>query len=542
MDYRKTVIKKYPKTPTKLTSEGRYWKRFKSPILIKEYASIPSIYFSPVAPYDFAVASSTRVQIYSSKTHQPKKTISRFKDLAYSATFRHDGKLIVAGDATGLVQLFDINSRAILRTFREHTMPVHVTKFSNNTTNIMSASDDKTVRIWDIPTETSINVFEGHEDYIRAGVVNDDNPNLVITGSYDQTVKLWDMRENSCVMTMQHGAPVESLLMYPGGSAIVSAGGPTLKVWDLLSGGRCIHTLSNHQKTVTSLAFNGSHSRLLAGSLDHQVKVYDVQDYRVVHTMNYPAPVLSVGISPDDTHITVGMANGLLSIRQRQVSAEEKQARMQNQLFMQGGGHKYFMQNGSHHLSQPLTSTSQSSSASTNSYNTTSLGISSAGETLGKKKTPIKDDFTVEKTRRVHLAQYDKYLKKFEFTNALDESLKVANPNVVVSMLQELIHRDSLMPALTGRDDVSLEPLVRFLMRHIQNPKYTNILVDVSEIVLDIYYKLFGQSPLIDELILQLRQKVANEVKLQKDLLQTIASLDMLFARSTIGLPTPSIA
>ncbi|CAO3616719.1 unnamed protein product [Cunninghamella blakesleeana] len=511
MDYQKIVVKKYPKVPSKLSAEGKYWKRFKSPILIKEYGSIPSIYFSPVAPYDFAVTSSTRVQIYSAKTHQPKKTISRFKDIAYSASFRHDGKLIVAGDATGLVQLFDVNSRAILRTFREHTMPVHVTKFSNDKTNIMSASDDKTVRIWDIPTETSINIFEGHEDYVRSGVVSDENPNLILTGSYDQTVKLWDTRLNECVMTMQHGAPVESILAYPGGGAVVSAGGPTIKIWDILSGGKCMHTLSNHQKTVTSLCFNGSASRLVTGSLDHHVKIYNVQDYRVVHSVKYPAPILSVGLSPDNTHLAVGMANGLLSIRQRQVKSSEKVTKLRNQQLLQGGAYKYFMHG-------------QSSSAKKNS----------SSKTVNGKQNAVNEDFTVEKARRVKLAKYDKFLRRFQFSNALDEALKTSNSSIIVSMLYELIHRDAIKTAVSGRDDVSLEPLVRFLMRNIHKPKFTNVLVDVSEIVLDTYHNVFGQSPLIDKLILQLSQKVANEVKLQKDLLQVMASLDMLFARSVM--------
>ncbi|KAI8340753.1 WD40-repeat-containing domain protein [Chlamydoabsidia padenii] len=534
MDYQKIVVKKYPKVPSKQSGEGKYWKSFKSPILIKEYASIPSIYFSPVAPYDFALSSSTRVQIYSSKTHQPKKTISRFKDLAYSACFRHDGKLLVAGDATGLVQLFDVNSRAILRTFREHTMPVHVTKFSNNKTNLMSASDDKTVRVWDIPTETSINVFEGHEDYVRTGVVSDDNPNLVMTGSYDQTVKLWDMRQNDCVMTMQHGAPVESILMYPGGGSVVSAGGPTLKVWDLLSGGRCMHTLSNHQKTVTSLAFNGSANRLLTGSLDHHVKIYNVQDYKVVHSMKYPAPILSVGISPNDTHIAVGMANGLLSIRQRQVSSAEKSAKAQNLQFMQGGGYKYFMQGQA--TPQPVTHPSLLSGMDTTAHLSSVKGGKSSGSAKpASKPAPSGTDFTVEKTRRIHLAAYDKFLKRFEFTNALDEVIKQGNPNIIITMLQELIHRDALSNALAGRDDVSLEPLVRFLLRHIHNPRYTGVIVDVSEVLLDVYQKVFGESPLIDKLVSQFRQKVSNEIKLQKDILQVVASLDMLFARSVMA-------
>jgi U3 small nucleolar RNA-associated protein 15 len=99
--------------------------------------------------------------------------------------------------------------------------PTQVTQFSNDKNNILSASDDKTVRIWDIPTGESVNVFEEHEDYVRAGLVSPENPNLILSGSYDQTVKLWDMRQNECVMTMNHGAPVESLLMYPGGGAVI---------------------------------------------------------------------------------------------------------------------------------------------------------------------------------------------------------------------------------------------------------------------------------------------------------------------------------
>lgn len=55
--------------------------------------------------------------------------------------------------------------------------------------------------------------------------------------------------------------------------------------------------MSNHQKTVTCLAFDSTASRLLSGGLDQMVKVYDVNTYKVVHTMRYPAPVLSLAVS-----------------------------------------------------------------------------------------------------------------------------------------------------------------------------------------------------------------------------------------------------
>ncbi|ORY94368.1 WD40-repeat-containing domain protein [Syncephalastrum racemosum] len=500
MDYRRLAVKQQARLPSRETPEGKYWKKFKSPILIKEYGAVSSVYFSPVAPYDFAIASSTRVQIYSSKTHQPKKTISRFKDIAYSASFRQDGKLVVAGDETGLVQVFDVNSRAILRTFREHTLPVRVTKFSSENTQIMTASDDRTVRLWDIPAEKSIHVFEDHQDYVRAGVVSQDNPHMLVTGSYDQTIKIWDTRQNGCVMTMQHDAPVESVLMYPGGGAVVSAGGPGIKVWDLLSGGRCMHAVSNQQKTVTSLCFDSTASRLVTGSLDQHVKVYNVQDYKVAYSFKYPAPILSVALSPDDTHLVAGMTNSLLSIRKRQVKSEERTAQQKKQQYIRGGTYKYFMRGANAGL-------------------------------------PAEDDFAVEHTRRRRLASYDKLLKKNKFSDALDEAIGTSRRTVSIGMalLQELIHVGGLEAALQGRDDVTLEPILRFLVKHIQDPRFTALVVDVSEVLLDLYTPSFGQSPLIDDLLKDLKRKVRKEIELQRQLAQTTAALEMLFAKSGAG-------
>lgn len=91
--------------------------------------------------------------------------------------------------------------------------------------------------------------------------------------------------------------PVEQVLMFPSGTVAVSSAGSILRVWDLVAGGRCVRALSNHQKTVTAIAFDSTASRLLTGGLDQMVKVYDVSTYKVVHTMRYPAPVLCLAVS-----------------------------------------------------------------------------------------------------------------------------------------------------------------------------------------------------------------------------------------------------
>lgn len=96
---------------------------------------------------------------------------------------------------------------------------------------------------------------------------------------------------------MRHGdAPIESHLIFPSGDVGITVGGPILRVWDL-NMGRCIRALSNHQKTVTCATFDGTRGRVLTGGLDAMVKVYDVEEWKVVHSMRYPAPVLSLAVS-----------------------------------------------------------------------------------------------------------------------------------------------------------------------------------------------------------------------------------------------------
>ena len=321
MEYQATVVKR-SKT-SNFTPESRYWRQFKYPVFFKEYAPITSVHFSPSKPHRYAVTAATRVQIYAPRTQKITKTISRFKDIARSGCIRQDGKLLVAGDDSGLIQVsiyvqissfvknmvlfqvFDVNSRAILRTLDSHKQPVHVTKFSAlSPVHILSCSDDTTAKFWDVPSQTAITTFTGHEDYVRTGQVSTSNPHVVLTGSYDATVRLFDTRSGLCEMTMGSGirdrsenAPVEQVLMFPSGTVVLSAAGPILRVWDIVAGGRCTRALSNHQKTVTALTFNASADRLLTGSLDQLVKVYDVSSYKVVHTMRYPAPLLCLAIS-----------------------------------------------------------------------------------------------------------------------------------------------------------------------------------------------------------------------------------------------------
>ncbi len=115
-------------------------------------------------------------------------------------------------------------------------------------------------------------LFHCFQDYVHSLAPHPSTTDLLLSSSYDHTLFLWDLRTPSTpVLELDHGAPVEGVLLFPSGGTCVSAGDNYIKVWDILSGGRLLALFSNHQKTITSICFDGTGQRLLSGGLDKLV-------------------------------------------------------------------------------------------------------------------------------------------------------------------------------------------------------------------------------------------------------------------------------
>lgn len=491
---------KLPTLPASITPEQKFWRSFKSNLLINEYSSPTNINFSPIAPHDFAITSSTRVQIFSSKTRSVTKTISRFKDVAYSGNIRQDGKLLVAGDATGLIQIFDLNTRAILRTWKKHDRPVQVTKFSpTNLTRVLSASDDTSIRLWDLPTGETTSTFLGHTDYVRtASFLPSSSSEIILSGSYDNTVRLWDPRTHTStstsVLRFSHPEPIESVLGLPGGTTILVASGPRIYIWDLIAA-RLLTTLHNHQKTVTSLTLSSlttdalTARRVLAGGLDGHVKIFDTTEWTVVHGIKYPSPILSLGVSPEEKHLVVGMSGGLLSIRTRVAGKDKVTAKKQTSLF------NLIDQNLP---DAPVRKHSQGITAKLR-------GLKYKGE---EEDIIIYDDAQAAMKKARKAKEWERLLRQSRFSDALDSLLLGGagkdgkkgetaaatgnvNPVEVVTLLTALRHRSALRQALSNRDEEGLLPVVGWVTKYVSNPRFVELLVEVALLILGKFPFLF---------------------------------------------------
>ena len=66
--------------------------------------------------------------------------------------------------------------------------------FSPDGTRVVTASDDRTARLWDAETGKEIAVLQAHNGTVRSAAFSPDGTR-VVTASDDGTARLWDARD-----------------------------------------------------------------------------------------------------------------------------------------------------------------------------------------------------------------------------------------------------------------------------------------------------------------------------------------------------------
>ncbi len=82
------------------------------------------------------------------------------------------------------LQVFDANSRGLLRQLKGHQRPVHVTRFAPDKLHLLSGGDDALARWWDVSEGKQVLRLTGHADYIRAAEVNPASHDTWATGGW----------------------------------------------------------------------------------------------------------------------------------------------------------------------------------------------------------------------------------------------------------------------------------------------------------------------------------------------------------------------
>lgn len=101
-----------------------------------------------------------------------------------------------------------------------------------------------------------------------------------MTASSDKTARLWDVQRGTCVRVFTgHTGPVHTVAISPNGRLMASGGEDhTIILWDLGSGKR-LKTMTGHTGFIYSVCFSSDSTTLVSGSADNTVRAWDVNKH-----------------------------------------------------------------------------------------------------------------------------------------------------------------------------------------------------------------------------------------------------------------------
>ena len=209
-------------------------------------------------------------------------TIPTLDKPVHSVCFKADGKGVFFGLADGSICLWNWTTRdeaRQLHMFKEHSKWVYSVQASRDGRKLASGSGDGSLRVWDIEEgRTTVNVAT--LDMLSAKVYSTafgHDGNSVVFGLSDGRVGVWLLDENRIRTMAADPHAIWGVACHPTEPiAALGLSKGDIVLWNWATSKK--KTLRHHTSTVWSVAFNRNGSRLVSGSADETLKLWNLGD------------------------------------------------------------------------------------------------------------------------------------------------------------------------------------------------------------------------------------------------------------------------
>ncbi len=217
---------------------------------------------------------SGELSLYDYESGVLKTNLLRTSDEIISLAFSLDGKLLTCAGTDNAIHVFNAETFAPTITIQQHADWVTAIAFNTNGTQIASASRDRTARVYDATSGNLEATYVGQNSPLYAVAFLSDG--LVASGGRDRTLHVWDSKEGKKKSDISgFGGEINALLATS--EFLFSASADGVVKQHTISDRKLMHTLTGHGDAVFSLAYNTLSKKLVSGSYDGVVNIWNAE-------------------------------------------------------------------------------------------------------------------------------------------------------------------------------------------------------------------------------------------------------------------------
>jgi WD40 repeat protein len=203
-----------------------------------------------------------------------------------------DDRRAISGSGDGTLRVWDLETGETLQIFDGHWNGISAMAVVDS--RVVFGSSDGTLRVWNLKTGETLQNFERHWSWVSVVAVVDSR--RAIAGFEDKMLRVSDLETGETLRTLKgHWGRIFAMAVVDSRRAVSGSGDRTLRVWDLETG-ETLQTLKGHSGAVRSVAVVDGR-RAVSGSGDTTLRLWDLETGKTLRILKgHSGPVRAVTV------------------------------------------------------------------------------------------------------------------------------------------------------------------------------------------------------------------------------------------------------